>query len=133
MENLFTHNVTEARVIRIFFRILFAFLILVIVCAISLNINDSVTFKEGEIIAEIPQQDYRAPFESIPIQVSVRDGQQVKAGDTLVILLSEQLRKDYQNALATYASLIEVDSAIQQLIRSTSHKIENLKQEREIN
>src|SRR6185436_5659152 len=86
----------EISFIRFFFRILLGFFGLVILSLVFLEINDSVVFQNGEIMAETPQADLKAPFEAIPDSVFVSEGQQVKAGDTLISLINEQLRRDYQ-------------------------------------
>src|SRR5258706_14693316 len=119
--------------IKFLFRLLMGFSILIVTCAITFNINDSVPFTVGEIIAENPQIDYKAPFEGIPYKVFVEEGKTVSVGDTLMILINEQLNKDYQNVKSSYPSLKTIDTTIAQLITSAYLKIDNLKRERQLN
>src|SRR5437762_3537327 len=126
-----TYN--EIFFIKFFFRLLVAFFILIATCAITFDINDSVPFTVGEIIAENPQIDYKAPFEGIPRKVLVDEGKSVKAGDTLIILINEQINKDYKDIKSTYPSLKKIDTTIAQLIKSAYEKIDNLKRERQLN
>src|SRR5258706_4573616 len=119
--------------IKLLFRLLVAFTILILTCAITFDINDTVSFSAGEVIAENPQIDYKAPFEGIPYKIFVDEGKAVKAGDTLIILLNEQLTKDYANAKSTYPSLENVEATADELILSAYQKINNLKRERQLN
>ena len=126
-------NFNEIDIIKMLFRILVAFLVLVVLCIVTLNINDSVSFSAGEIIAEVPQLDYKAPFEAIPSKIFVEEGKAVKKGDTLMVLVNEQLRIDYRNAKSSFPSLQKIDTTIADLILSTYSKIDNLKRERQLN
>ncbi|MBI3481906.1 MAG: hypothetical protein HY015_02840, partial [Bacteroidetes bacterium] len=126
-------NYNEIFFIKFLFRLLTAFFILIVTCAITFNINDAVPFTVGEIIAENPQIDYKAPFEGIPYKVFVEEGKAVKAGDTLIILINEQLRKDYESSKSTLPSLKKIDTTIAELIKSAHQKIDNLKRERQLN
>jgi multidrug efflux pump subunit AcrA (membrane-fusion protein) len=125
-------NFNEIDLIKMLFRILATFVVLVIVCIATLNINDSVPFTTGEIIAEVPQIDYKAPFEAIPFKVLVEEGKAVKKGDTLMVLNNEQLRRDYQNAKSLLPSLQKIDTTIADLMVSTRNKINNLKREQQL-
>src|SRR5882757_9981681 len=125
------HAYNEAFLIKFFFRILMAFCILIATCAVTFNVNDAVPFTVGEIIAENPQIDYKAPFEGIPYRAFVEEGKAVKVGDTLIILLNEQLQKDYESARSTFPSLKKLDTTIAELIESAYQKVDNLKRERQ--
>src|SRR5882762_177537 len=133
MENLFMRNFNEIDFIKMLFRILLTFVVLILIGVVTFNINDSVPFTAGEIIAEVPQIDYKAPFEAIPYKILVEEGKAVKKGDTLMVLVNEQLRKDYQDAQSSYPSLLKIDTTIADLIVSTRKKIDNLKREKQIN
>jgi len=126
-------NFNELFFIKILFRILVAFLVLVVFCVATFNINDSVPFTTGEIIAEVPQIDYKAPFEAIPYKIFVEEGKAVKKGDTLMVLVNEQLRRDYQSATSSFPSLQKIDTTIAELIESTYSKIDNLKRQGQLN
>jgi len=127
------HNFSEIFFIKMLFRILVGFLVLIAICVVTFNINDSVPFTAGEIIAEVPQIDYKAPFEGIPSKILVEEGKAVKKGDTLMVLVNEQLRKDYQDAQSSFPSLQKIDTTIADLILSTIKKIDNLKREKQLN
>jgi len=125
-------NFNEVYFIKMLFRILVAFVALILICVATFNINDSVSFTTGEIIAEVPQIDYKAPFEGIPYKIFVEEGKAVKKGDTLMVLVNEQLRKDFQDAQSSYPSLLKIDTTIAELIQSTYSKIDNLKREKQL-
>src|SRR5882762_1855668 len=125
-------NFNEVYFIKMLFRILVAFVAFILICVATFNINDSVSFTTGEIIAEVPQIDYKAPFEGIPNKIFVEEGKAVKKGDTLMVLNNEQLRKDFQDAQSSYPSLLKIDTTIAELIQSTYSKIDNLKREKQL-
>lgn len=101
-----------------FFRLLLLLIATVMVLLFTLHINDTVTIHEGEILSANPQSDYKAPFEAQLVKVSVREGQHVRAGDTLVVLdnqenrllyLKKQLEIDYlQKRLESLDALTRV-------------------------
>jgi len=130
MENLFIHNHREVFFIKVFFRILVAFFGLIAICIITFDINDSVSFSVGEIIAEKPQLDYKAPFEAIPDKIFVKEGQTVRAGDTLMILVNEQVRKNYRDAESAFITKRKINNTISDLMATTNDKIINLKKEK---
>ncbi len=74
----------EINFIKIFFRILIVFTVLVALCMFILPVSDSITYKKGEIVSNNPEIDYKAPFEIIPQQTYVRKGDKVRKGDTLL-------------------------------------------------
>lgn len=119
--------------IRVFFRILLAFTVVVALCLVFLEINDSVPFQNGEILAENPQLDVKAPFEAIPKSVFVKEGQNVKVGDTLMILYNEQMERDYKGTEQLAQSLRKTIVTIEELIRSTDNRMRNLIKERQLN
>src|SRR6267154_4642888 len=118
--------------IRVFFRILVVFTGIAVLFFLFFEINDSVVFQNGEILAENPQLDVKAPFEAIPESIFVKEGENVKAGDTLMILLNEQLRRDFKGTETLVRSLRTTDSTVSELIRNAHDRIQNLKKEREL-
>ncbi len=118
--------------IRVFFRILVVFTGIAVLFFLFFEINDSVVFQNGEILAENPQLDVKAPFEAIPESIFVKEGENVKAGDTLMILLNEQLRRDFKGTETLVRSLRATDSTVNGLIRNAHDRILNLKKEREL-
>jgi multidrug efflux pump subunit AcrA (membrane-fusion protein) len=133
MENFSTHNFNEIFFIKVFFVILMAGFLLIAIIVMTFNINDSVTFESGEIMPEVPRQDYKAPFDAIPRKILVREGQRVNAADTLVILDNEQVQKNWEEAQSAYEGAVEARNAAINLITITKQRIENLQQERILN
>lgn len=119
--------------IKVFFRILTTFFVLITVSVFLFKINDSVIFQTGELIAENPQLDYKAPFEALPEKVLVKEGQAVKSGDTLMILRSEQVQKDFHAAETLMESLKRTNEAIVGLMQDARDKARNLIHEKELN
>lgn len=119
--------------IKLFFRILASFFVLIAVSIFVFRINDSVTFQNGEIMAENPQLDYKAPFEALPEKILVKEGQTVKTGDTLMILRSEQVQKDFHAAQTLMESLKRTNEAIVGLMQDARNKARNFIHEKELN
>lgn len=119
--------------IKVFFRILASFFALIAVSIFLFKINDAVVFQSGEIIAENPQLDYKAPFEAFPERILVKEGQVVKAGDTLMVLRSEQVQKDFNAATALMESQKKANSVISGLMKDAESKAENLLREKQLN
>lgn len=94
-----------------FFRLLLLIAATTIVLVLVLHINETVTISEGEIVAGNPQADYKAPFESQVVKIYVKEGQPVKAGDTLLLLKNV----DYMEQQAKTKTEIEY---LQKKIRS---------------
>ncbi|PSR56218.1 hypothetical protein AHMF7605_23290 [Adhaeribacter arboris] len=86
MEALSNYNIKEYNFTIWFFRLLMAIAATLILLVFALQINDAVAIREGEIIATNPQSDYKAPFEAQIVKINVKEGQPVKAGDTLLIM-----------------------------------------------
>lgn len=86
MELLSNYSTREYNFTIWFFRLLLLIVTTIIVLVFVLNINETVTVNEGEIVAGNPQADYKAPFESQVVKIYVKEGQPVKAGDTLLLL-----------------------------------------------
>lgn len=133
MVHLNTHNTNEIFFIRIFFFLLMACLLLVILIVTVLNINDSVSFDSGEIMAKIPQHDYKAPFDAIPSKILVSEGQKVTAGDTLMVLINEQVQTNFEVAQSNNTAAQKTNDAVRELIAITIDKITKLKRQRKLN
>ena len=123
----------EIYFVRIFFRILVSFFVVLTISVFVFHINDSVVFQTGEVLSENPQLDYKAAFEAIPDKVYVKEGQTVKAGDTLMVLHSEQIRKDFNDAKITVTSLQQTVKSITELRENAFDKIRNLQREKQLN
>ena len=122
----------EINFIKIFFRILIIFTILVTICLLVIPINDSISFKFGEIVSNNPQLDYKAPFEAIPQKIFVSKGDKVKIGDTLMIIDNASLDKDFSTTQGEYVSLEQQDKTIDIDKLNIEEKIEFYIQEKDV-
>lgn len=86
-----------------FFRILLFIIITIIVLLFVLRINETITVREGEIVSSNPQADYKAPFDAQILQIKIKEGQPVKAGDTLLVMENP----DYKEQMAKTQTEIE--------------------------
>ncbi len=86
-----------------FFRILLIMVITTIVLLVTVKINETITVREGEIVSADPQADYKAPYDAQLIQLNVKEGQPVKAGDTLMTMENP----DYKEQTAKTKTEIE--------------------------
>ena len=89
--NNYNYSIREHKFTVWFFRSLIFITFLVLILFFSIKINESVTIREGEIIADNPQNDLKAPFDGQLKAILVREGQPVNAGDTLIILENREL------------------------------------------
>ena len=80
------HDSKEISFIKIFYKILIIFTVLVVICLFTIPVNDSVTYNYGEIVSKNPQIDFKAPFEIVPKKTFVSKGDPVFKGDTLMIV-----------------------------------------------
>src|SRR4051812_49275704 len=86
MEALNNYNINGHKFIIWFFRLILLLVTTVLILVFALSINDTVSIKQGEIIATNPQSDYKAPFEAQLEKINVKVGQQIHAGDTLMVI-----------------------------------------------
>ncbi len=86
MEALNNYNFSEFNFALWFYRILLSIIAVMIIMLFVLKINETVSIREGEIVSANPQADYKAPFEAEVVKIYVKEGQPVKAGDTLMAL-----------------------------------------------
>jgi hemolysin D len=103
MEALNNYNFTGFNFAIWFYRILLIILTTMIVLLFVLKINETIGIREGEIVAANPQSDYKAPFEAQILKINVKEGQPVKAGDTLLVMS----HVDFADQLAKTKSEIE--------------------------
>ena len=95
MENSTYYNTKSINFIKILHKILVAFLIVVVVLIFALRLNDTVSFKEGQIFSDTPQLKINAPNEVKVISVAVKEGQEVQKGDTLFVLENKKTKSDF--------------------------------------
>lgn len=121
--NSYSYNIIEDKFTIWFFRVLILITISVLILFISLKINDSVTIREGEIIAKDPQIDFIAPFDVQIKSILVNEGQAVAQGDTLLILENLQLEDQKAKAAIEMNLLTEKIQSIDELIKAKSKKL----------
>lgn len=123
MEDLLPFNHKEISFVRIFFRILIAFFLVILILLFVVPINDSISFSEGEIIAKNPEVDYKAPFEVTLEKNFVKEGDIVKKGDTLVIIKSSQLNKELSSSFNEKNSLFNQLNSEEKKFQNINNKI----------
>ncbi len=89
------YSIKTRRFISWFFRLLLGFLIVTLLLLFTVRINDTVTFRQGEIISQSPQLDMKAPFEAQLSKIYVHEGEKIKAGDTLMVIYNDATAKAY--------------------------------------
>jgi hemolysin D len=95
MEPLTNYNITGYNFTLWFFRIVAAMMLTIIVLVFVLRINETIAIKQGEVVAGNPQSNYKAPFEGEIISIHVKEGQQVKVGDTLLTMKNLDFREQH--------------------------------------
>ena len=110
MEALSTYNIKGYKFIVWFFRLLLFFAVMVIVLLSFLKINETVSLKEGKVIAADPEANYTAPFDTEILKINVREGQAVRKGDTLIVLQHADLPQR-QERLKTDSKFLEDEIA----------------------
>lgn len=126
MENSTYYNTKSINFIKIVNKILVAFLIVTFILIFALAINDTVNFKEGQIFSDTPQLKINAPNDVKILKVAVKEGQEVKKGDTLFVLENKKTKSDY-DVLNTDVSLMENKiEIIKKLITNTINRKNSL-------
>lgn len=98
MENSFYYNTSSINFIKILFRIFVVFFVVSVILIFTLNVNDTVEFREGLIYSNTPQLKINAPNEVKILKVFVKEGQEVKKGDTIFILENKRTQSDFDIA-----------------------------------
>ena len=126
MENSNFYNTKSINFIKILNKILIAFLIISIILIFALNINDTVSFKEGQIFSDTPQLKINAPNEVRVLKVLVKEGQEVKKGDTLFVLENKKTKSDYDVLNTDVAAMEHKIDIINKLIENTLDRKKSL-------
>ena len=98
MENSFYYDTGAINFIKILFRIFIAFIIIGCILIFTLELNDTVKFKEGQIYSDTPQLKINAPNEAKLLKTLVKEGQNIKKGDTIFILENKRTKSDFEVA-----------------------------------
>ena len=136
MEILNNYNYRHYNFTVWFFRILLFIFISTLILIFAVKINETITINEGEIVSANPQSDFKAAFDAQVLKIAVKEGQQVKAGDTLLVLSNndykeqqakttteiEYLQKKIQSIDVLQGSLQKKRSAIEQTSAITAQK-----------
>jgi multidrug resistance efflux pump len=85
----------------------------------ALRLNDTVSFKEGQIFSDTPQLKIKAPNEVKVLKVAVKEGQEVHKGDTLFVLENKRTQSDYDVMNTDIASKVNKVDIIKKLIANT--------------
>jgi multidrug resistance efflux pump len=128
MENSTHYNTKSINFIKILNKILIAFLIIVVVLIFALRTNDTVDFKDGQIFSNTPQLKINAPNDVKVLKVAVKEGQEVKKGDTLFVLENKKTVSDYEILNTDVASMQNKIEIINNLIANTIDRKNSLLQ-----
>jgi multidrug resistance efflux pump len=128
MENSVFYNTKSINFIKILFRFCLVFLLITILFIIFFNINDTVSFQEGLIYSDNPQEKIIAPNEVRIVKINVKEGQEVKKGDTLFVLENIRTKVDYDVATLDVNTLRSKINIIKKLIASSENKKSYLQQ-----
>lgn len=127
MENSTYYNTRSINFIKVLHRILVAFLIIVVVLIFALRLNDTVSFKEGQIFSDTPQLKINAPNEVKILKVAVKEGQEVKKGDTIFVLENKKTKSDFEILNTDVSSMENKIVIIEKLIANTVERKKALK------
>lgn len=128
MENSLYYNTKSIRFIKILNRILVAFLLITIILIFTIKMNDTVSFKEGQIFSDTPQLKINAPNEAKVIKVLVKEGQEIKKGDTIFLLENKKTKSDFEILNTGVAGMKHKINIIYKLIQNTRNRKNSLKQ-----
>ncbi len=127
MENSTFYNTKSINFIKILNKILVGFLIIVVVLIFALRLNDTVSFKDGQIYSDTPQIKINTPNDVKVLKVAVKEGQQVRKGDTLFVLDNKKTQSDYNVLSTDLASKENKVKIIKKLIANTTERKNALK------
>jgi multidrug resistance efflux pump len=133
METSANYNIREKTLITWFFRMILGIAILLIVLLFTLKINDDVSFTEGEIIADNPQADFKAPFEARLVRIYVNEGQKIARGDTLMQIYSEEYNRQQVKLTAEIDYLKKKIQSIDILRTVIANKKDDIEKEKFLN
>lgn len=128
MENSSYYNTKAINFIKILNRILISFTLVVAILIFTLNINDTVDFKEGQIFSDTPQLKINAPNEVKVLKVLVKEGQEVKKGDTLFMLENKKTKSDHDILVEDIAAMEHKIKIINKLIENTIDRKKSMQQ-----
>jgi len=107
-------------------------MVLILLLIFTLRINDTVTFREGQIFSDTPQLKINAPNDVKVLRILVKEGQEVKIGDTLFVLENKKTKSDFEILNIDVAAMKNKIKIIQKLIDNTKNRRDFLNQLLEI-
>jgi multidrug resistance efflux pump len=128
MENFSYYNTSSINFIKILNRFLVVFVGIALVLVVVLSLNDTVKFKDGHIYSDTPQFKINSPDEVRVIKVAVKEGQEVRKGDTLFVLENKKTASDFNVLTTDVASMQQKIEIIRKLIANTQQRKQALNQ-----
>jgi multidrug resistance efflux pump len=116
MDNSILYKTQSIRFIKIIFIFSVTLLTLIFMLFFLLRMNDTVSFKEGLIYSDNPQFKVITPNEVRILAINVKEGQEIKKGDTLFVLENLRTKTDFDVAnldIATMQSKINYIAKMQ--------------------
>ena len=110
------------------FRIFLAIIFLILLLVFTLQMNDSVKFTEGHIYSDTPQLKIIAPNEVKILKVLVKEGQEIKKGDTLFVFENKKIKSDFDVANIDIKMMQNKITILFKLITSTQERKKSLQQ-----
>ncbi len=124
MEYLSTKTPRAFYLIRGLFLLISSVLFIAFILLFVLNIDESVKISGGEIIAEEIPIEYLAPFEAQIESIYVREGDEVKEGDTLLVLKNDLLTSTLQKTEKDYELVIQNLEVYHKMLTNLDNKIQ---------
>lgn len=115
-------NSASMNFVKIIYRVLLSFLIIVLILLFVLKVNDKVSFNDGYIYSDNPQIKINSPNEVRVDRILVKEGDYVKKGDTLLVLENIQTKVDYQTTDSDIIAMFKKIETIKSLIKTTEDK-----------
>ncbi len=128
MDNFTHYNIKSINFIKILNKILVSFVVIGLILIFTLKLNDTVSFKVGQIFSDNPQYRINAPIEVKIIDVSVKEGQEVRKGDTLFVLENKKIKSDFDVLNTDIESKKNKYEIIKKLIANTLERKNSLVQ-----
>lgn len=122
MDNSILYKTSAIRFIRIIF--IFSVTLLTILTGLLflLNMNDTVSFKEGQIYSDNPQIKVTTPNEVRIIAINVKEGQEIRKGDTLFVLENLRTKTDFDVANLDIETMQHKINFIDKMMKSANEK-----------
>jgi multidrug resistance efflux pump len=121
--------VGELRLIRAFFVLLAATVVVMAGLCAFMPVNDVVRIARGELLDDRPRTVYRAPFDVRVDSTFVGEGDQVHRGQLLLVLANAAVTGELTQAVAERAALLEEATIVARQIDNAAERIAALEQQ----